>query len=344
MQRKRLTTAIILAAAAIGLLIFAMSASRRSPSSSEGTPDGQPSDAIAGVPASGAKGRGGPQGAPPGALDAASQAQASVKAVRVKVAAIKTLRPYIDEGGDVETSVSMSVYPEIGGKLVDVSTSVGDSVQKGQAIASVDPSKPGSSYAVSSVTAPISGVVTAVYANPGETISTGTAIAKVGVIDDLQIAVDMPERDSAKVKKGMAARISLEALPGETLAATVLRVSPVLDATSRTREATLKLDDMDERVAAGMYASVRVFTAPLAGRTVVPVQAVVTRDEESFVYVVEDKGGKKTVSKRIVKAGVSVDDEIEVKEGIAAGELVVYEGQDILSDGAEVSIVGEEAK
>lgn len=297
----------------------------------------------------GAQAPGAPSGAGPGGkmtrgMPGAGGTVATAKSVRAKAAEIKTLRPYIDQGGDVQASITMSVYPDIGGRISDLMVGVGDSVAKGQQVASVDPSKPGSNYAISAVAAPISGTVTSILAYAGDTVSTSSAIAKIGVIDDLQIVVNLPERDSAKVKKGMSAKITLEALPGETLSATVIKVSPVLDSTSRTREVTIKLDSRDDRVAAGMYANVRIYTSPLANRIVAPVASVVTRDDETFVYVVADEGGKQLARKRDIVAGASVDDCIEVKQGLAVGDIVVYEGQDLLSDGAEVSVVAEGAK
>lgn len=302
------------------------------------------SKSTAGGPTGATRAAGGPGGKMPGGMPGAGQAAATAKSVRAKAAAIKTLRPYIDQGGDVQASITMSVYPDIGGRVSDLMVGVGDSVTKGQQVASVDPSKPGSSYAISSVYAPISGTVTSILAYAGDTVSTSSAIAKIGVIDDLEIVVNLPERDSAKVKKGMSAKITLEALPGELLSATVTKVNPVLDATSRTREITIKLDARDDRVAAGMYANVRIYTTPLVNKVVAPVASVVTRDEETFVYVVADEGGKQLARKRDIVAGTSVDDYIEVKEGLAVSDIVVYEGQDLLSDGAEVSVVAEGAK
>lgn len=328
MQRKRLATAVVAVVAVLGLSIFAIGASQRSVSGGGQAAAGQGSRSAGGKMPAGMPGFG-------------AEEQATAKAVKAKAAELKTLRPYIDGGGDVEAATNVSVYPDIGGKLADVKVALGDSVDKGQAIASVDPSKPGSSYAISAVASPISGTVTSVLAEQGETVSTSTAIVKVGVIDDLEIALYLPERDSAKAKKGMSAKVSFEAFPGESFAATVSRVSPVLDATSRTREVTLKLDSGDERVAAGMYANVRLYTVALASRIVIPAAAVTTRDGASFVYVVAAADGKKTAKKTAVTTGSSVDDEIEISKGVAAGDLIVYEGQDLLSDGAEVSVVGE---
>jgi multidrug efflux pump subunit AcrA (membrane-fusion protein) len=350
MKKKGLAALVILGTAALGAAIIAVSVQRSPHGTLAGAaPDEAFGDAgriPSGMPSAGAQdGKvASGKGFPGGAMPDIGASTANAKSVRAKAAEIKTLRPYLDQGGDVNASVTVSVYPEIGGKLTDLAVEVGDSVSKGSRIASIDPSKPGSSYALSEVPAPIAGTVTAVLVNAGETVSSNTAIAKIGDIDDLEISVALPERDSAKVKKGMKARISLEALPGESLAATVVRVSPVLDSTSRTREVTVKLDSKDDRVAAGMYASVRIFTAPLADRVVIPSVAVVTRDEETFVYIVADESGKKVARKRTVAVGTSVDAEIEVKEGLSAGDLVVYEGQDLLSDGAEVTVIGEQTK
>jgi membrane fusion protein, multidrug efflux system len=310
MKRKGMIAITVVAVAAIGFIVLSGKIS-------------------AGSPAAGGPG--------PGGRPVAGQADANqAKPVRVKAAEIKTLRPYVDRGGDVEASVEVAVYPDIGGKLVDLRVALGDSVRKGDAIANIDPSKPGSSYAVSPVTSPISGTVTSVPVDPGTTVTTSTAIIKVGVIDELKIVVELPERDSAKVRTGMSAAVSLAALPGTSLKAEVSRVSPVLDSTSRSREVTLKFLSKDERVAAGMYASVRIFISPLADRVVIPTAAVITRSDETYVFTVADADGGTVAKKTAVKIGTDVDGEVEVTSGLKAGDKVVVEGQDQLSEGKKV--------
>jgi membrane fusion protein, multidrug efflux system len=267
----------------------------------------------------------------PGALE-----ESGPNAVKAKAAELKTLRPYVDQGGDVETATDVAVYPDIGGKLVDLGVVLGDSVSKGQAIASIDPSKPGSSYAISPVTAPISGTVTRVSVDPGETVTTQTALIKIGSVDELKITIRLPERDSAKVKVGMRAKVSLAALPGESLGAEVAHVSPVLDPTSRAREVTLKLLSKDGQVAAGMYASARIFISPLVDRIAIPAAAVITRSDETFVFTVMRSDGGTVAKKTAVKVGTDVDGEVEAISGLKAGDKVVVEGQDQLSDGKKV--------
>ncbi|HRY53543.1 MAG TPA: efflux RND transporter periplasmic adaptor subunit [Spirochaetia bacterium] len=276
---------------------------------------------------------------------AAAPAASEAKPVKVAAAAVGTLRPYIDASGDVEAVVNVDVFPDIGGKVVEYKVALGDRVEKGQAIALVDPSKPGSAYALSAVGSPISGTVTSILAQQGETVaSSSSSLAKVGQVDQLKVVVKLAERDSAKAAVGMSAQVSFEALPGESFAATVSRVSPVLDASSRTREIWLAFSAKDRRMSAGMYAKVRLYTDPVSGSLVIPAEAVTLRDGEPFVYVAASRGGERIAEKRAVKTGTAVDGKLAVLSGLAEGDSVVYEGQGNVSDGALVTVVGEAAR
>jgi RND family efflux transporter MFP subunit len=187
--------------------------------------------------------------------------------------------------------------------------------------------------------------VTSVPVERGDTVTTSTAIAKVGVIDNLEIDVNLPEADSAKAKKGMSAKVELEAFPGESFDATVTKVSPVLDPTSRTRQIVLSFAKKDGRIAAGMYANVRLFTEEDVGHFVVPSTSIISRDGEDSVFVaVTDESGKKVAKKKVIKFGISVDNQTAITKGLAVGDMVVYEGQDLLADGSEVTIIDGDGK
>jgi membrane fusion protein (multidrug efflux system) len=278
---------------------------------------------------------------PPGMGAPSSGPSAEAAAVATTIAAVKMLKPYVDVGGNVEAAVDVAVYPDIGGKLVSYLVGLGESVTKGQAVAKVDPSKPGSKYEVSPVGAPITGTVTSIRAEQGETVTTSSAIATVGIIDDLKIVIRLAERDAAKAFKGMTAAVTLEALPDEIFTAVVSNVSPVLDPTSRTREVALVFTRKDGRISPGMYAKLRLYTTPIARRVVIPASAVVMRNDETFVFIVADRSGSTVAEKRLVTTGASVEGDIVIVEGIAAGDRVVSEGKERLTDGAAVTVVKE---
>jgi membrane fusion protein (multidrug efflux system) len=227
---------------------------------------------------------------------------------------------------------------------VAFTAAIGDSVSKGDAIARIDPSKPGSSYSINYVPSPISGTVTDILVDRGATVSSSTAIAKVGIISDLKIIVNLPEGESAKAAKGMNAAVSFEALPGESFQAVVTRVSPVLNPKSRTREIILAFVKQDQRISAGMYAKLRLYTAPISGRVIIPADAVVLRNEAPCVFVAVEKDGAMVAEKRVVKTGAAVENEVVVAEGVAAGEKVIIEGQNGMADGAKISVLKEASK
>jgi multidrug efflux pump subunit AcrA (membrane-fusion protein) len=328
MKQKKITTAIIVVIIVAAFVLYAVnSAQKIATSGSPGT--GKPAAAM------GPPGRDNPDGSAQGD---------SITTVRAVTAAIQTLKPYIDESGDVEANVNVSVYPDIGGKLVTFTIAIGDSVEKGQTIARIDPSKPGSNYAISPVVAPITGTVTAIDVDQGSTVSTATAIASVGIIDDLKIVVNLPERDSDKAEKGMTAVVTFEALPDENFSAVVTRVSPVLDPTSRSREITLGFHKHDLRISSGMYAKIRLYTTPLTGKIVIPSLAIVTKKNAKSVFIITEKDGKDVAAKRDVKTGTEVDGSIIIMEGLSVGDKVIYEGQNGLSDGSAVTILSEAKK
>ena len=258
----------------------------------------------------------------------------TVVTVRSQEANVQTLKDYVLTNGEVESQSAVEVYPSMSGKISSVNVMLGSHVNKGDVIAYVDPSEPGSNYAKSPVIAPISGSIVSTPSKVGSKVSTTTAVTMIGDIENLQISASVPERYVAELKTGLKAQIGLEAYPGVIFNATVSRVSPVVDKTSRTKEIILNFDKKDSRVNAGMFAKVKLFTSEYKGNLVVPKDSLVQDDDNSYLFVVNDDY---TVSKRTVKLGNSVDTLIQVTDNLMPGERVVIEGMLSLSDGASVN-------
>ena len=254
--------------------------------------------------------------------------------VRTMVAERKTLHAYVDTNGEIECESSVDCYPDIGGKIARVYVALGDTVKKGDVLAEVDPSEPGSYYVNSSVYAPISGMITSTPKEIGTTVASSTAITTIGDVSNLQIRAKVPERYVSFLKRGLKAAIILEAYPNETFSATVKKVSPVLDSQSRTKEILLSFNKTDSRINAGMFAKLTLFTADYAGRPVVPINSVVEKNGKNCVFIFDEDDS--TVNLREVELGNSVDNMIQVVSGIYEGEKVVVEGMTSVSDGSKV--------
>ena len=261
----------------------------------------------------------------------------NVVSVRTRVAEVATLHDYVKTNGEIEPQTSVDVYPDIGGKIVKVYVSLGTKVYRGQLLALIDPSVPGEYYANSPVTAPISGTITSSPLRVGTKITAGTAIAKVGDVANLQVKASVPERYVYALKNGLKADIELESYPGEKFVATVTKVSPLVDSVSRTKEVILNLDENDDRVQAGMFAKVHLWTMDYEGAITLPTNSVIEVNDEKYVYVVKDDD---TVERRYVKMGAIVDDECQIIEGVSEGEKIVVEGMRVLSNGAKIRDIG----
>jgi membrane fusion protein, multidrug efflux system len=253
--------------------------------------------------------------------------------VKTEIASVKTLHDYVRTNGDVEAVSSIQVFPDIGGKVVDVHVSLGSSVTKGEVIAKIDPSVPGAKYALSPVYAPISGSILSTPLKNGTTVSTSSAITTIGDVSDLQVTANIPERFVALLKIGLHADVTLEAYQDVVFPATVIRISPVVDSTSRTKEIILAFDREDSRIDAGMFAKITLYTIDYKDSVTISGDAIVTKDEKQYAYVVT---ADNKAEQREVKPGKSVDGVYQILSGIKAGEKVIIEGTSTLSDGSSI--------
>ena len=257
----------------------------------------------------------------------------TVVSVKTQILEETTLHGYISTNGEIESQNSVNVFPDVSGKVMETRVMLGSAVRRGDIIAYVDPSAPGQYYKKSPVYAPISGSIISTPLKNGTTVSTNTAIAIIGDISNLQVSANIPERYVSVLKNGLKADITVEAYPNVVFKATVTRVSPVVDTTSRTKEVILHFDTHDERINAGMFGKVKLYTEDYSGEVVMPNDSLVQNGDKFYAYVVNSDS---TVSKREVKLGNSVDGIVQILQGVTAGEKVVTQGQTSLGDGSKI--------
>jgi multidrug efflux pump subunit AcrA (membrane-fusion protein) len=85
-----------------------------------------------------------------------------------------------------------------------------------------------------------------------------------------------------------------------------------------------------------MFAEVRIITEQKENIVKVPADVLIRRFGETFVYVARDDG---TAERRIVNPGIEIDNKLEITTGLAAGELVVYQGQNLLEADSPIRII-----
>ena len=268
----------------------------------------------------------------------------TIYAVNADIVQAGNLDDYLEFGGDVSSVSAVDVYPDAAGKISRIRVSVGDLVKKDQIIAYVDPSRPGMNYSENPVKAPISGRVTSFPPTIGTMVSQSYSIAKISDTDELQIKVNVAERFISRIRENQTAIVSFDAYPGLEFKARVFEVSPVLDTTSRTMLAKLKVEPADSRIKAGMYARVKLITDTIEGAVVIPNDAIVYRDGKPYVFTAKSESSESSVNMVSVKEGLSVDNKTEIQEGLKEGDVIIVKGQSLLSDGSKVKILSISGK
>lgn len=185
---------------------------------------------------------------------------------------------------------------------------------------------------------PISGVVTARNYDVGD-MASGLPIFVVQRINPVKIMISVSESLYTYVKKGMAVEVELDALPEQKFSAKVSRITPSIDASTRTFPVELTLANDKELVKPGMYARVTM-NYGTRKNIVVPDVAVVKQlgSGNRYIYVYNQDG---TVAYKKVELGRRFGDKYEILSGIADGDVVVTSGQVALKDGIAVEVVNE---
>lgn len=259
-----------------------------------------------------------------------------VTTVRSQKVELTTLNDYVATNGEVESQNAVEVFPNMAGKISKVYVILGEKVKKGQTLLKIDPSEPGSYYALSPVEAPITGSIMSTPLKAGTKVTTGTAVTMVGDVENLQITVPVQERYVADLKLGLKAQITLEAYNNVVFSAKVVRISPVVDAATRTKEVILHFESHDDRVNAGMFAKVKLFTNEYKDCIAILKDAII--DNGSEVYVFLSNGG--VAQKCTVTTGVTVDTLTQITSGLKAGDAVIVEGMLSLADGSAIKDIG----
>ncbi len=186
------------------------------------------------------------------------------------------------------------------------------------------------------VPAPFAGTITRVLVRQGDMAALKAPLLEIADLESLVVRCAVPEAQAGAVKQGMKAEVRLDALPGMTASAEVVRVYPELDSRMRTRTIELVVKDK-EALAPGMFGRVRLIVESIADAVIVPVQAVLVTPSGAQVAFVAADG--KAVQRK-VETGIEESGRVQILSGLKPGEKVIVAGQEKLKDGAEIRLPG----
>jgi multidrug efflux system membrane fusion protein len=195
------------------------------------------------------------------------------------------------------------------------------------------------------ITAPLTGRIGLRTVDPGNTVaaSATTGIAVITQMNPIDVQFAVPQDRIPEVQDQVRGNSKPTVAAMDRTRSAVLdtgsfsTLDNVVDTTTGTVKAKARFANADGKLFPNQFVNVRM-TLRTLDALVVPVTAVRTGPQGPYVYVIADD---RSVSMRRVKRGEATVDVVAVTEGLQAGELVVTEGGDRLSEGARVRLQGE---
>nr|WP_321465715.1 efflux RND transporter periplasmic adaptor subunit [uncultured Desulfobulbus sp.] len=185
------------------------------------------------------------------------------------------------------------------------------------------------------ITAPMDAVIKRLEAKVGLYLSVGDPLAELLAIDRVKAVIGIPESDIDAVRRIETVALNLKALGNREVIGTKLFVSPAPENTAHLFRFEAAIDNPDHAILPGMFFRARLVKRHIDQALAVPLYAVVSRNNEQFVYLAE---GEK-VRKQPVKLGVIQQWQVEVTQGLHPGDRILIEGQREVEDGQPIKVI-----
>ena len=191
----------------------------------------------------------------------------------------------------------------------------------------------------SMIRAPFAGQIKERSVTQGQYLKVQTPVMVIVNVDPMRVRLRVPEKMAAWVKTGQEVSVAVEAYPGRTFTGKITRINPSVDQQTRAFEVEALIDNREKLLKPGFFVKATIPSSFVVDALTIPQQALVYVYGVYKVYVVDGN----TLKEREVKIGERAGEEVEVVEGLSAGEKVVLAGKgQELKEGAVVEIANQD--
>jgi multidrug efflux pump subunit AcrA (membrane-fusion protein) len=225
-------------------------------------------------------------------------------------------------------------------RIAEVKVGIGDHVQRGEVLVTLDnfahinTAPVGSSQAQGRIVSPDSGIISAANAIVGSMPQPGAELFRLIRKGRLEWRADLTADELMLMRKGMSAEITIG--EGRVIKGTVRAISPSVNLQTRLGYVLVTLPD-SAGIIAGAFAS-GTFDVSGGKKSLLslPQSAVMQRGGMTYVLVV---GQDNHVHERAVSVGQQNGDRVQIKQGLKTNEPVVESGGPFLTEGDVVKVV-----
>jgi membrane fusion protein (multidrug efflux system) len=182
------------------------------------------------------------------------------------------------------------------------------------------------------IVSPVAGVVLVRTTNPGEMPKLDESLIQLGVIDPILLDASVSEDKIGFVYVGMDGDVGTDAIPGRTFHGTIYKIDSVVDDSTRTFGAYIRIPNHDLLLKKGVTGYARLRSSRMV--LTVPNSAVTNPSgDRASVFVIGSDG---RAHLREIRTGLTSNEVTEVASGLQEGEQVVAVGQFDLHDNEKV--------
>ncbi len=193
------------------------------------------------------------------------------------------------------------------------------------------------------ITSPISGLAGLRQVNPGNyvQISDPNGIVVVNKLQPISVIFSIPEDYLPKILEKMKNKMNLPVNAYNREQTTLLSSGELLttdnqiDTTTGTIKLRAQFQNNPYTLFPNQFVNIKLLVETLNNVTTIPTAAIQHGSKGDYVFILNNESH--IVKYQSIKAGNVEGDDTVVTEGIKAGELVIIEGSDRLTDGAEVA-------
>jgi len=172
---------------------------------------------------------------------------------------------------------------------------------------------------------PIDGTVVARKVGPGQFVRNdhGEQLYVIADLSTMWLKALVPEIDIPFVKLGQDVDVKVMAVPQRVFKARITHVGALFDAPTRRMVVRSEIANPDGALKAEMFAAFKIAIGASVPAPAVPMDAVIREGDLAAVWVEQ---APMSFQRRMVKVGMEQDGQVEVREGLAAGESAVTKG------------------
>ena len=190
---------------------------------------------------------------------------------------------------------------------------------------------------------PVSGVVDEIYRKKGELASPGFQLMRIVNLEEIYINADVSETYLSQVNEGEIVQVEFPVYPDMKLEVPIYRKGNVINPNNRTFTVQLKLKNPDRLLKPNILSVIRINDFSADSAVVIPSVLIKQDITGSYLYTIQQSEGKWIAKKVYVTTGKSYLDKTMVITGLQAGQRIIVQGYNLVSDGSEVYVKTENA-